>query len=45
MTDFNEFIRVCGALEKEKVDYVLIGGVAVILYGMQRLKTKQTPSF
>jgi predicted nucleotidyltransferase len=37
MTDFNDFIRVCSALEKEKVDYVLIGGVAVILYGMQRL--------
>jgi predicted nucleotidyltransferase len=37
MTDFNDFIRVCKALEKQNVDYVLIGGVAVILYGMQRL--------
>ena len=38
MTDqFNKFLRVFDAFEKEKVDYVLVGGVAVILYGMQRL--------
>ena len=34
---FEDFIKVIGALEKHEVDYILIGGVAVILYGMQRL--------
>jgi predicted nucleotidyltransferase len=32
-----DFIKVLEALEKHEVDYILIGGVAVILYGMQRL--------
>lgn len=34
---FDDFIKVIDALEKHEVDYVLIGGVAVILHGMQRL--------
>jgi predicted nucleotidyltransferase len=34
---FDEFIKVLKALEEHDVDYVLIGGVAVILHGMQRL--------
>jgi len=34
---FNEFMRVLKALEEHKVDYILVGGFAVILYGMQRL--------
>ena len=34
---FDEFIKVLEALNKHEVDYVLIGGVAVILHGMQRL--------
>jgi DNA repair exonuclease SbcCD nuclease subunit len=34
---FDEFIKVLKALEEHEVDYVLIGGVAVILHGMQRL--------
>jgi predicted nucleotidyltransferase len=37
MTEFHEYVRVLEALEKEKVDYVLVGGFAVILHGMQRL--------
>jgi hypothetical protein len=34
---FDEFIKVLKAFEEHEVDYVLIGGVAVILHGMQRL--------
>jgi hypothetical protein len=34
---FKEFIEVFKALGRQKVDYVLIGGVAVILHGMERL--------
>ena len=34
---FKEFMRVLQAFEKQKVNYVLIGGVAMILYGMERL--------
>lgn len=34
---FEDFIKVLGALDKHEVDYILIGGVAVILHGMQRL--------
>ncbi|MBD3304931.1 hypothetical protein GF339_01080 [candidate division KSB3 bacterium] len=34
---FNAFMRVLQAFETYKVDYVLIGGVAVILHGMERL--------
>jgi hypothetical protein len=33
---FAEFIKVLEALEAHEVDYVLIGGVAVILHGMHR---------
>jgi len=33
---FNRFLEVIDALEKEKVDYVLIGGFAMVLYGMPR---------
>lgn len=33
---FNDFISVIESLNKHKVDYVLIGGVAVILYGLER---------
>jgi hypothetical protein len=32
-----DFIRVLDALDKHGVDYILIGGVAIILHGMQRL--------
>ena len=34
---FEEFIKVLKAFDKQKVDYILIGGVAVILYGGERL--------
>ena len=34
---FKEFLQVFKALGLQKVDYVLIGGVAVILHGMERL--------
>ncbi|MDZ7359759.1 MAG: nucleotidyl transferase AbiEii/AbiGii toxin family protein [candidate division KSB1 bacterium] len=34
---FEDFIKVLEAFEKYEVDYILIGGVAVILHGMQRL--------
>lgn len=34
---FDRFLEVIDALEKEKVDYVLIGGFAVVLYGLPRL--------
>ncbi len=34
---FKEFLEVFKALYQKKVDYVLIGGVAVILHGMERL--------
>jgi nucleotidyltransferase AbiEii toxin of type IV toxin-antitoxin system len=34
---FSQYIQVLKAFEREKVDYILVGGVAVILYGMQRL--------
>jgi predicted nucleotidyltransferase len=33
---FNRFLEVIDALEKEQVDYILIGGFAVVLYGMPR---------
>lgn len=33
---FNRFLEIIDALEKEKVDYVLIGGFAMVLYGMPR---------
>ena len=34
---FEQFIKVLKALEDYQVDYVLIGGVAVILHGLDRL--------
>lgn len=34
---FTNFIRVLQAFNKYSVDYILIGGVALILYGYQRL--------
>ena len=37
MNQFNEYMRVLEALEKHNVDYILVGGFAVILFGMQRL--------
>lgn len=37
MNQFNEYMRVLEALEKQNVDYILVGGFAVILFGMQRL--------
>ncbi|MFA4922691.1 MAG: nucleotidyl transferase AbiEii/AbiGii toxin family protein [Ignavibacteriaceae bacterium] len=33
---FNRFLEVIDALEREGVEYVLIGGFAVVLYGMPR---------
>lgn len=33
---FKKFLDVIDALEKEKVDYILIGGFAMVLYGMPR---------
>ncbi len=37
LTLFDKFLEVIARLEKENVDYILIGGFAVILYGMPRL--------
>lgn len=34
---FENFLKVIDALNKENVDYILIGGVAVILHGFERL--------
>jgi hypothetical protein len=34
---FKNFINVLDALDKLKVDYILVGGVAVILHGIERL--------
>ena len=33
---FNRFLEVIDSLEDEKVDYILIGGFALVLYGMPR---------
>jgi predicted nucleotidyltransferase len=33
---FDKFLKIIDALEKEKVDYILIGGFAMVLYGMPR---------
>ena len=33
---FNKFLEIIDALEKAKVDYILIGGFAVVLYGLPR---------
>ena len=37
MNLFDKFLQVADRLENEGVDYILIGGFAVILYGMPRL--------
>ncbi len=37
LTLFDKFMEVIAGLEKENVDYILIGGFAVILHGMPRL--------
>jgi len=37
MNQFSKYMRVLEALEKQQVDYVLVGGFAVIVLGMQRL--------
>lgn len=34
---FKRFLDVIDILEKEKVDYILIGGFAMVLYGMPRV--------
>ena len=34
---FEQFISVLDALGKHKVEYILVGGVAVILHGIERL--------
>lgn len=34
---FSNFLQILKALDKNKVDYILIGGVAVILHGLERL--------
>ncbi len=37
MNYFEKFMEVLDALEKERVEYILIGGFAVILYGLPRV--------
>ncbi len=38
LTDqFDEYLKVIAALNRHRVEYILVGGVAVIFYGMQRL--------
>ena len=37
MNQFEAYMRILESFEKEELDYVLVGGFAVILYGMQRL--------
>jgi len=37
MNQFEAYMRILEAFEKEELDYVLVGGFAVIFYGMQRL--------
>jgi len=37
MSQFSEYMRVLESLEKHNVAYILVGGFAVILFGMQRL--------
>jgi len=37
VNQFREFIQVLKALDEQKVEYILIGGVAVMLHGMERL--------
>ena len=35
-TEYNEFLAILKAMEQERVDYVLVGGFAVIIHGMPR---------
>ncbi len=37
MNLFEKLLQIADALEREKVEYILIGGFAVILYGLPRL--------
>ncbi|MFW9916764.1 MAG: nucleotidyl transferase AbiEii/AbiGii toxin family protein [Candidatus Thorarchaeota archaeon] len=37
MAQLTDYIRVLKAFEESKVDYILVGGFAIILHGMQRL--------
>ena len=37
MNYFNRFMEILDALENEKVEYILIGGFAMILYGLPRI--------
>lgn len=37
MKDFNHFLQIIKALNKENVEYIIIGGIAVIIYGFPRL--------
>ena len=37
MNLFDKLLQIADALEREKVEYILIGGFAVILYGLPRL--------
>ena len=37
MDYFNRFMEILDALEREKVEYILIGGFAMILYGLPRI--------
>ncbi len=37
MDYFNRFMEVLDALERERVEYILVGGFAMILYGLPRL--------
>ena len=34
---FDNFLKVLKALDNEQVDYILVGGVAVIIHGIERL--------
>ena len=34
---FATFIQILKAFHEQKVDYILVGGVAVILHGLERL--------
>ncbi len=33
---FKNFISVLGALDKKRVEYILVGGIAVMLHGIER---------
>ena len=37
MTEINNLLSVVEALQKEGVDFIIIGGIAVIIYGMPRV--------